>query len=147
MFLNGISFDFCKKPRNVHCDLNSVFSLSYKISFADLWSLFMERITYVSTNFFVENLILNNFYIYIFSLEHLIFKISVKEWKFPQFHHEWPSKLRNTYNGGQNTLLSGGTTELWDRPYLSFSVNCAQFVRIFHENFAKIPALFTRIPA
>ncbi len=47
MFLNGtISPDFCKKPRNFHFDLNSVFSLSYKISFADLRSLFTERITY-----------------------------------------------------------------------------------------------------
>ncbi len=45
MFLNGISLSFCKKPRNVHFDLNSVFSLSCKINFADLWSLFMERIT------------------------------------------------------------------------------------------------------
>ncbi len=45
MFLNGISLDFCKKPKNVHFDLNSVFSLSCKISFGDLWSLFMERIT------------------------------------------------------------------------------------------------------
>ncbi len=45
MFLNGISLDFCKKPRNIHFDLNSVFLLSYKISFADLWSLFMECIT------------------------------------------------------------------------------------------------------
>ncbi len=45
MFLNGISLDFCKKPKNVHFDLNSVFSLSYKISYADLMSLFMERIT------------------------------------------------------------------------------------------------------
>ncbi len=39
MFLNGISLDGCKKPRNGHFDLNSVFSLSYKISFADLRSL------------------------------------------------------------------------------------------------------------
>ncbi len=46
MFLNGIALNFCKKPRNVHFDLNSVFSLSFKISFADLRSLFMERITY-----------------------------------------------------------------------------------------------------
>ncbi len=38
MFLNDISLDFCKKPRNVHFDLNSVFSLSYKISFVDLRS-------------------------------------------------------------------------------------------------------------
>ncbi len=45
MFLNGISLDLCKKPRNIHFDLNSVFSLSYKISFVDLSSLFMERIT------------------------------------------------------------------------------------------------------
>ncbi len=35
-----------KKTRNVHFDLNFIFSLSYKISFADLRSLFMERITY-----------------------------------------------------------------------------------------------------
>ncbi len=48
MFLNGISLNFCKKPRNVHFDLNSVFSLSYKISFADLRSLFMERITFIN---------------------------------------------------------------------------------------------------
>ncbi len=49
MFLNGISFYFYKKPRNVHFDLNSVFLLSYKISFADLRSLFMERITCILT--------------------------------------------------------------------------------------------------
>ncbi len=49
MFLNGISLDFCKKPRNVHFDLNSVFSPSYKISFADLRSVFMERITIAKT--------------------------------------------------------------------------------------------------
>ncbi len=48
MFLNGILLDFCKEPRNVHFDQNSVFSLFYKISFADLWSLFMEPITYKS---------------------------------------------------------------------------------------------------
>ncbi len=47
MFLNGISLDFYKKTRNVRFDLNSVFSLSCKISFADLWSLFMERFTYL----------------------------------------------------------------------------------------------------
>ncbi len=46
IFLNGISLDFCRNPRNVHFDLNSVFSLSYRISFADLCSLFMDRITY-----------------------------------------------------------------------------------------------------
>ncbi len=46
LFLNGISLDFCKKPRNIHFDLNSVFSLSYKISLANLRSLFMERITF-----------------------------------------------------------------------------------------------------
>ncbi len=34
-----------KKSRNGHIDLNSVLSLSYKISFADLRSLFMEHIT------------------------------------------------------------------------------------------------------
>ncbi len=45
--LEWYSLDFCKKPRNVHFDLNSIFSLSYKISFADLRSLFMERITNV----------------------------------------------------------------------------------------------------
>ncbi len=45
MFLNGISLNFCRNPRNVHFDLNSVFiSLSCKISFANLWSLFIERI-------------------------------------------------------------------------------------------------------
>ncbi len=44
MFLNVISLDFCKKLRNVNFDLNSVFSPSCKISFADLWSPFMERI-------------------------------------------------------------------------------------------------------
>ncbi len=44
MFLNGTSLDFCEKPRNIHFDLNSVFSLSYKISFADLRSLYMEHI-------------------------------------------------------------------------------------------------------
>ncbi len=36
MFLNSISLDFCKKPRNVHFNPNSVFSLSYKIRFVDL---------------------------------------------------------------------------------------------------------------
>ncbi len=35
-----------KKKRTVDFDWNSVFSLSYKISFADLRSLFMERITF-----------------------------------------------------------------------------------------------------
>ncbi len=55
MFLNGISLNFCKKPRNVHFDLNSVFLLSYKISFADLKSLFMELITHVDVkNIFSE---------------------------------------------------------------------------------------------
>ncbi len=39
MFLNGISLNFCKIPRNVHFELKSVFSLSCKINFADLWSL------------------------------------------------------------------------------------------------------------
>ncbi len=48
MFLNSISLDFCKKLRNVHFDQNSVFSHSCKISFADLWSLFMERITIIN---------------------------------------------------------------------------------------------------
>ncbi len=46
MILNGISFDFCRKPRKVDFDLNSTFSLSYKISFADLRPLFMERIKF-----------------------------------------------------------------------------------------------------
>ncbi len=45
MFINSISLNFSKNPRNVHFELNSVFSLSYKISFANSWSLFMERIT------------------------------------------------------------------------------------------------------
>ncbi len=36
MFLNGTSLDFCKKPRNVHFDLNSGFSLSCKINFPDM---------------------------------------------------------------------------------------------------------------
>ncbi len=31
MFLHGVSLNFCKKLRNVHFDLNSVFSLSCKI--------------------------------------------------------------------------------------------------------------------
>ncbi len=46
LFLNGISLNFYRKPRNVHFDLTSVFSLSCKISLADLWSLFMECITF-----------------------------------------------------------------------------------------------------
>ncbi len=37
-----------KKTGNVHFDLNSVFSLSYKISFADTRSLLMEYITYIT---------------------------------------------------------------------------------------------------
>ncbi len=45
MFLSSICLDFCKKPRNVYFDLDSVFSLSYKISFADLRPLLMEHIT------------------------------------------------------------------------------------------------------
>ncbi len=32
MFLNSISLDFCKKPRNIHFDLNSVFLLSIKLA-------------------------------------------------------------------------------------------------------------------
>ncbi len=36
MFWNVISLDFCKKPRNVHFDPNSVFSFS---CFVDFWSL------------------------------------------------------------------------------------------------------------
>ncbi len=47
MFSNGISLRFCKKPGNIHLDLNSVFSLSYKISFADSKSLFMELVANV----------------------------------------------------------------------------------------------------
>ncbi len=54
-FLNGISPDFCKKPRNVHFDLNSVFSLSYKISFTNLRSLFIERITYILNIIYSNN--------------------------------------------------------------------------------------------
>ncbi len=46
MFLNGISLNFGKKPRNIDFDPNSVFLLSNKISYADLWSLFLERITF-----------------------------------------------------------------------------------------------------
>ncbi len=46
LFLNGISLDFCKNPRNIHFDLNSTFSLSYKISFADVRSLFMKCVPY-----------------------------------------------------------------------------------------------------
>ncbi len=38
MFLNGISLNFCKKPRIIHFDLKSVFSLSCKISSADLYT-------------------------------------------------------------------------------------------------------------
>ncbi len=52
MFLNYISLDFCKKPREVPFDLNFVFSLSCKISFADLWSLFTELITNIIFIFF-----------------------------------------------------------------------------------------------
>ncbi len=37
---------FLQKTRNVHFDLNFIFSISYKISFTDLSSLFMERITF-----------------------------------------------------------------------------------------------------
>ncbi len=49
---------------------------------------------------FLGNLILNNFYIiYIFSIERLIFEISVKERKFSQFHHKRLCKIRNTYGG------------------------------------------------
>ncbi len=48
MFLNGISLNFCKKPRNVGFYLNSVFSLSYKIGLDDLRFIFMERITNTS---------------------------------------------------------------------------------------------------
>ncbi len=38
-----------KQKRNVHFDLNSVFSFSYKISFDDLRFLFMECITYTTS--------------------------------------------------------------------------------------------------
>ncbi len=45
MLLNSISLSFCKKPRIVDFDMNSVFSLSYKIiSFVNLRYIFMERI-------------------------------------------------------------------------------------------------------
>ncbi len=43
-----------KKPRNGDFDVNFIFSLSYKISFADLTSLLMECITYTITRFIVR---------------------------------------------------------------------------------------------
>ncbi len=48
---------------------------------------------------FYRKLILNNFYIYIFSIECLIFEISETEEKFSQFLHKRPYKIRNSYNG------------------------------------------------
>ncbi len=57
-----------------------------------------------------------------------------------------PCKIRDTYGGTQNALLSGGTTELWEWP-LSFLVNCTQFLHIFDENLANIPSSSTRIPS
>ncbi len=188
------------------------------------------------------------FYIHIFSIERLILKISVKEWKFPQFLHKRPRKLmpavhsrrlhlarvsgqewpeirlgkcnslhscrelsilvrntrrqpgetrdpltrasrtakkarherrgyargskarrvfpftfslspclgfpqrectagiRNTNGSAQNALLGSGTTELWERPNLSFLVQCTQLFHIFYESLAKIPSS-TRIPS
>ncbi len=43
--------DFCKKPRNVHFDLNPVSSLFYENSFADVRSLFMRHITFSDYGF------------------------------------------------------------------------------------------------
>ncbi len=59
MFLNGICLNFCKKARNVHFDLNSVFSFFCKISFADLWSLFMEHITFFYLLIFTDKELLD----------------------------------------------------------------------------------------
>ncbi len=89
-------------------------------------------------DFFVGNLILNNFYIYIFLI--------LREWKFWQFLHKRLYKIRNTYCGSQNALLSGRIIEL-RLAYLSFLVNCTQLLHIFDENLTKIPSSSTRFPS